>query len=329
MAQRAGVALDGCRVGLSAPSKYASRKAVLFVFEGTARNPGLVVKLSRRAATNHRLESEWRALTALSVRGIGDGATLPRPVFAGHHAGLAVVGETAVQGAPFRSRTRARPDCPLAGAAVDWLTGFGVATADACAGGGAEAAAALRALRQPFAAIYRPTRSTLAFLDEQIDAIAAADAFPVVFQHGDPGTWNVLVTDAGRPAFLDWEAFEPRGLPLWDLFYFLRSFAVTVARARGERDALRGIAAMLFTGGALGALLRDSVDRYAARVGLDPALAEPLFFTCWMHRALKEATRRRPGDLQRGHYLQLLELCVARRRELALRRPRWTAAAGV
>ena len=45
-----------------------------------------------------------------------------------------------------------------------------------------------------------------------------------------------------RPAFLDWEAAELHGMPLWDLFYFARSVAVGVARACGTRGSLEAFA---------------------------------------------------------------------------------------
>ena len=70
----------------------------------------------------------------------------------------------------------------------------------------------------------------------------SAERFPLVFQHGDPGPWNVLITSDGRPGFLDWEAAEPHGMPLWDLFHFLRSFGFQVSRAAGTRDPLRSFA---------------------------------------------------------------------------------------
>jgi hypothetical protein len=133
---------------------------------------------------------------------------------------------------------------------------------------------------------------------------------PIVLQHGDPGTWNLLVTPGGRPAFLDWEAAEHEGMPLWDVFYFVRSFAVTVARAAGVRSSLRGLRAQLLADMPVNRLLVAAVERQCARIGLDRELVEPLFVTCWMHRALKEATRLRPARLDRGHYVNLLRISL-------------------
>jgi hypothetical protein len=39
-------------------------------------------------------------------------------------------------------------------------------------------------------------------------------------------------------------------------------------------------------------------------------LIEPLFYTCWMHRALKESTRLTAGNLERGHYFSVLSACI-------------------
>ena len=45
-------------------------------------------------------------------------------------------------------------------------------------------------------------------------------AVPAVFQHGDLGSWNVVVHPGGFTV-LDWEDAVPHALPLWDLWYLL------------------------------------------------------------------------------------------------------------
>jgi aminoglycoside phosphotransferase (APT) family kinase protein len=140
----------------------------------------------------------------------------------------------------------------------------------------------------------------------------------LVFQHGDPGTWNVLVTKNGRVAFLDWEAAEVEGMPLWDLFYFLRSYCVGAARSQGATDPLAGFRQQFLGETQLGQLVREATRHYCERTSLSAQLIEPLFYLCWMHRALKEATRLSPSKLERGHYINLLRLCIDQR-ELAIR----------
>jgi hypothetical protein len=325
IARLAGVPIDDHRVGLSAPSDDASRKAMLFLFAPERDEPEYVVKLTRQSAHNDRLENEWRALQLLDDAGLNGSGLVPRPAFFGHHAGLAVLGQSALEGAPFRRRTTARPDCVHARRAADWLLDLAVATAHPAPGNG-HAAQSLRDLLARFVEIYDLTGHQHAYLDGQIDAIERhPDALPLVFQHGDPGTWNLLVTEDGRPAFLDWEAAEPDGMPLWDVFYFVRSFAVSVARVAGVGSTLNGFGRQFLRDQPINRLLVDAVERHCDELGLARELVEPLFLTCWVHRALKEAGGLAPGRLDTGHYVNLVRLCIDRADAPGLRRLYGTA----
>ena len=323
----AGEPLDGCRVALAAPGDYPSRKAILAVFPADGSEPGHIVKIARDPAFNGRLENEDRALRALAAAGIGDAATVPRASFFGHDGGLAVLGQTAITGVPFRQVARGTHECPAARAAIAWLMELGARTADRTIAEPAQAAAALRVLLDRFARLYRPSVAEHELLAEQTDAIAASrQPFPLVFQHGDPGVWNVLITGDGRAAFLDWEAAEQHGMPLWDLFYAARSVGIGVARATGTRSSLDAFAEQYLADGPLSRALADDVRRHCAQIDLDPALVGPLFFTCWMHRALKEAARLEPRRLAHGRYARLLRLCLQRRDAPGLTRLRGAAA---
>jgi hypothetical protein len=320
IARQAGVGLEGYRFGLSAPGNYSSRKVVLFLFGPGKGSPELIVKLTRSPELNHRLENEYRALKALAgLHAVPEG--FPRPLFAGHHAGLAIVGESALEGVPLASRTDGSPACPYGLAAVRWLTELGAATANPRIASSAEVADALDELLRRFVQIYRPTAPRQAFLAHQIAEVArASEDFPLVFQHGDPGIWNLLATPEQGVGFLDWEAYEPRGMPLWDLFYFLRSYCVSGAEAVAPRDRLQRFSRHFVEESPHGILLAESTRRYCESVGLAPRFVKPLFFTCWMHRALKESTRLPASRLSSGHYLRLLELCIDARDARPLRR---------
>jgi aminoglycoside phosphotransferase len=320
IARSAGVALDEHRAGLWAPSQYASRKGVLFLFAPGRRTPELVVKLTRDGTQNARLENEWRALRWLYAAAPGCRGAAPRAAFFGHHAGIAVLGQTAVAGTPLRRRTTAKPDCPLAHSTLRWLLDLGAATVHPVTDNHL-VADGLDDLLARFIALYRVTAGERDRLHGLVAAIAEAPhRVPLVLQHGDPGTWNVLVDDDGRPALLDWEAAERDGMPLWDAFYFMRSFAVTVARASGLTGPLAAVRRQLFGDQPINRMLAGAVDDHCARIGLDRELVEPLFVTCWMHRALKEATRLRPGQLEEGHYANLVRLSLRARANPGLRR---------
>jgi hypothetical protein len=326
IAAAAGERLDGCRVALASPCDYPSRKAILAVFLPDGSEPRYIVKIVRDPAFNGRLENEDRALRALAGAGIGDAATVPRASFFGHDGGLAVLAQTAIPGVPFRQVARGTHECPSARAAIAWLMELGARTADRTIAEPAQAAAALRVLLDRFARLYRPSVTEHEVLTEEIDAIAASPRpFPLVFQHGDPGVWNLLITPDGRPAFLDWEAAEQHGMPLWDLFYAARSVGIGVARAAGTRSSLDAFAEQHLADGPSSRALADDVARYCSQIDLDPALVGPLFYTCWMHRALKEAARLEPHSLANGRYARLLRLCLQRRDAPGLRRLRGAA----
>lgn len=321
IAQAAGVDISMHRWGLAALGRFTSRKVLVYLFPQTSALPEYIVKITRDPAYNSRLENAHRALLLLHDKGIGDREILPQAAFFGLHGGLAILGERVIEGAPFRGQTTATADCPYARNAIDWLIELGAVTANRGAATPRQVAEALETLLQRFTQIYQLAPAHRDFLMGQLALIARSDtAFPLVFQHGDPGTWNILVTRSGRAAFLDWEAAEPQGLPLWDLFYFIRSFGMWVSRAGGSGSALENFSQHFFAESALGATLIDATRRYCGQTGLAGELVGPLFYTCWMHRALKEATRLPLSRLEKGHYVNLLRQCIDQQDAPTLRR---------
>jgi hypothetical protein len=225
-----------------------------------------------------------------------------------------VLGESALDGVPFRERTRATPDCPQARAAVDWLLDLATATVSRATNDASGALSELWPRWERFRGTYRLAPEEQRHLESCVAALAeGAPGFPLVFQHGDPGPWNILVTPAGRPAFLDWEAGEAQGMPLWDLFHFLRSYGLLVSRKAGTRDPLKSFEQQFLEQSGVHRLLVDATGRLRSRIGLAAELVGPLFYTCWMHRALKEAATLPPDRLDRGRYIGILRLAIARR----------------
>jgi Phosphotransferase enzyme family len=322
LAAESGVALERHRWGLAAPGEFRSQKVLFFLFGPEGKDvPDYVVKITRDPRLNQRLENERRALELIHDAGFPGSRTLPRPVFFGYEHGLAVLGEAAVDGVSFLERTEATPHCPLAGAAIDWLVELGVATAQPPAGGDRAVAGQLEALFERFCRIYRVSRAHESFLASQIDSLAGSDnAFPLVFQHGDPGPWNLLVTANGEPAFLDWEAAEPEGMPLCDLFHFVRSFGIRVSRAAGTNDAVHSFEEQFLADSELGRLLVGKVSRFSTQAGLATELVAPLFYFCWIQRALKEVTRLHPQRVDQGRYVNLLRASIEGRESPGLRR---------
>ncbi len=325
LAEAEGVDIAKHRWALVATGDYSSRKILFYLFppdaQGQTLQPEYLVKLTRAPQFNYRLENEVHALRALQHAKVPGAHVLPRIVFSGHHSGLALAAQTAVPGEPFNRRTEATPDCPYARAAVNWLVDLGQATVNTEEATAAEVAQILESLVTRLADIYRLTPQHLAFLEQQLAVLAASSQpFPLVFQHGDPGPWNVLVRPDGTPVFIDWEAAEPLGMPLWDIWYFWRSFSVRVARKKGVRDRLEAFLQEFLSASELSIRIVASVRRYCEQVGVPREWVSPLFYLCWAHRALKEATRLSSHRLERGHYINLLRLCIDQRNMPTLRR---------
>ena len=321
LASQAGINIQQYRWGLAAHGEYSTRKVLFYLFKSDNESPEYIVKLVRNSTYNSRLENEYHALSTLWSKGVGALNFLPKPVFFGYHNELAILGETAIAGKSFRKMTGNHPDCPYARLAVQHLTELGVVIPDAYSTTPGKAAETLNRLFESFIRIYQPNTEVQTFLEKQIVSIASYEGtFPLVFQHGDPGAWNILVTSKGEVFFLDWESAEPNGVPLWDLFYFLRSYAVSFARKAGIRDAVRGFEQQFLLDNQFSHFTIEALHDYCQRLKLPVVLVEPLFYTCWMHRSLKEANRLGQNQLHKSHYFNLLISCIQKRDTLQMSR---------
>ena len=317
-AAAAGRDLDGWGWAVAARGDYDSQKVLVLLRPGDERAPTGVVKVTRSAGHASRLENEHAALVRLESLPMAAGR-VPRPWFAGRHAGRFLLGESLLDGVPFASRATWREDCPHLDDALGWLTAYGAATRRGVPA--ADVAVALLTLVDRFADIYGSSDEELSTLRQGFERLGGlGPSLPVVNQHGDPGTWNLLVDPAGQTMFLDWEAAETDGLPLWDLLYLFRSYAVTVSRRAGVRDRLDGAARHMLDGSPLADRLVRAVGAYRVAVGLPVQAIEPLLYGCWVHRAIKESTRMQAGRVQEGQFVRLIRLMLERPRAPTLAR---------
>ncbi len=290
---------------------YDSNKVAFLLFPsptaGDSARPGLIVKLTRSDEFNVRLDREHAALVELSSRRPVPRTSHPAPVFTGAHAGLTVVAQTIVAGDPFRLRTRATADCPFAAGAFEWIERLGVATARTEGHDSSDVVDRLRADVETLCEVFHVTKADVSCLRSAIERLASGPPTPSVFRHGDAGTWNAIVTEGDEVAFLDWEAADLRGMPLWDTFDFLRSFGAWIARRAGGGDRLENsLSGLLGDSGRIGAPV---VRRYCEAVGVPRSAVPALFFGCWVERALREAEWT-TGPLDDGQYINVLRHCI-------------------
>lgn len=309
IAADAGRDLSGWGWGVAARGDYDSQKVLVLLRPPSFAEPTGIVKVTRSEVHRARLENEARALDRLAGLPAAAGRA-PRPWFSGEHAGRVLLGASFIDGVAFTSRARWQPECPHLADAAGWLTELGAATATPVPAG--VVADALLSLLDRYERAYRPTSGELAGLRQRFETVRRIpEPIPAVLQHGDPGIWNLLIDATGRTVFLDWEAAEPDGLPLWDLLYLVRSYAVATSRRAGVRDRLEAASRHLLDASPLGERIIDLVQGYGARVGLPTAAVEALIYGCWVHRSLKESTRMAPERLADGQFVRLIRRMLA------------------
>lgn len=310
-AQESQVDLKGMKFGFSARGKYNSNKVIFYLFRNTKQLPDSIIKMTRASKYNERLENEYRVLSYLHDNKLVDSRSFPGPVFFGYHHDLAILCQKAIHGRPFRAVTEATPDCPYARSAIDWIVNLGTQSAKGRSASTRDVLKQIVKLFNQFTAIYDLSDEHRAYLAKEISSIGhQKESFPLVFQHGDPGTWNIFVTDSGDVVFLDWESGELSGMPLWDLFYFFRTYVSWMSRRSGIHNPLRSFEQYLINESEMSILLRRTVAKYCHGTGLETKFIRPLFYTCWMHRALKESARLSLDSMNDGHYVNLLRLCI-------------------
>ena len=306
----AGRDVAGWGWGVAARGDYDSQKVLLLLRPPGSDEPSAVVKITRSEAHGARLENEADILAHLTTLPIASGRA-PVPWFSGHHGGRVLLGESMVEGAAFGTRARWTPDCPFLADATAWLTELGAATRVPTAP--AAIADALLVLLDRYDRVYRPVAAEHAALRERFEGLGRiGGTVPTVLQHGDPGTWNLVVDEADRTVFLDWESAELDGLPLWDLLYFARSYVVAASRRSGLRDRLDAASRHLLDASPLGDRVAAIVDDYRARVGVPGEAVEALLYGCWVHRSLKEAGRMDPARVDQGQFVRLVRRMLAR-----------------
>ncbi len=298
------------RWAVAARGDYDSQKVLVLLAPPDHADPTGLAKVTRSSAHTARLSNEASALAALAGLPIAEGR-VPRRWFWGEHAGRGVLGASIVEGPGFGARAAFAPDDPWLRDAAGWLTDLAVATVRPVPA--EEVATALRVLLARFVRIYSATADEADQLEAKIRSLHRIDRpIPSVLQHGDPGIWNLVAQPDGRTGFLDWEAAELAGLPLFDLLYWFRSYAIASSRRAGTRDRLDAASRHLLDGSPLADRLVETVDEYRRRIDLPVEAIEPLVYGCWIHRSLKEATRLAPETIHQGQFVRLIRRMLER-----------------
>jgi len=101
---------------------------------------------------------------------------------------------------------------------------------------------------------------------------------PLLFEHGDLSSPNILIDGEASIGVVDWELANPKGLPAADLFFFLTYMAFAQKAAKRLKEYLQAFHKAFF---GRQAWARSHVVNYAQQLQLSPEWLKPLFVLCW------------------------------------------------
>ena len=269
-----------CACVVKTPRFRTSNHVVFLVFVGGTCEPIFVAKLPRIESHVDALDKEAMNLRAVQALRQGGFDSIPRLVTYERHGNWPLLVETALPGrimkpAVVQRRPRACLDSVLA-----WLSDLHMTHAS-------KSTDVQDSWRRRLEGSTRGLSDNLELSDEDwrlVDqtrklALALRDsAIPLVFEHGDLSSPNILELKGGRVGVLDWELADPEGLPAVDLFFFLNYVAIARSRPRKPEEFVAAFRAAFFGNAAWA---RPYVRRYAESLRLSADTLRSLFVLCW------------------------------------------------
>jgi aminoglycoside phosphotransferase len=261
------------------PRFRASSHVVFLVLAPGRPEPLLVAKLPRLASAGTVAEREVANLRA--VQGLrADGFdSIPRVIAYEEYLGRPILVETALVGRPMDPATVRRDRAACCAAVASWLA----ALQQPAHGAENDTAWFGRLVEQPlryFERVFPLSIEEARLLERTWELVAPLrdTALPLVFEHGDLSHPNLMLLHNGAVGVVDWELAEPRGLPAYDLFFFLTYAAFAMQNARKSGDYLAAFQAAFF---GAAAWARPYVVDYVQRLELPPHTITPLFVLSW------------------------------------------------
>ncbi len=263
------------------PRFRASSHVICFVLAEDRIEPILVVKLPRLPGDNERLDREVANLHVANHARVEEDKSIPRVVaYEDYHEHRLLI-ETAVPGRPMSPAiVRRQPDQCIE-AALTWLLDLQQATVSATPRD--ERDWFERLVEQPlqqFNALLPQSAEGAGLVHQTLSLMPPLrdHDMPLVMEHGDFSSPNILQDENGRVGVVDWELAEPKGLPAADLFFFLTYVAFAQQNARKNADYLKAFQQAYFGSQAWA---WSYVKRYRERLKLAPAMLAPLFVVTW------------------------------------------------
>lgn len=264
---------------LVATPSFASSRSVVFLMEpGPSHDATLVAKIARVESGAEALSREAENLRAVHMAY----ADVEAPRLTAHAVSdrHAIVLESGVPGRLMQPSLVRRDPAGCLDAVMRWLQDLHRATrvpASSAPGRVMALVDSPLSRLEPIVA-HDPASRDLLTRVRRLTSHLMTPGLPLVFEHGDLSSPNLLLQRDGRAGVLDWELATPRGLPAVDLFFFLAFIAF--ARERAKRPD-QYVAAFRHAFFGPDAWARPYIAQYAASVGVPKPALGPLFLLCW------------------------------------------------
>jgi aminoglycoside phosphotransferase (APT) family kinase protein len=262
------------------PRFDSSRNIVFLVYRIHSSVPALVVKIPRIDDLGGFLAREAESLRAVHRARPGGFDSIPRLIAHRVQGEELVLVETALTGRLMRpSVVRRRPrECVVA--ALRWLVDLQLTTLQRSSWNDNDYQ---RLVGEPLDTLERVVAqdeegSRLAAETRRLIAGLREAPLPLVFEHGDLSSPNLLLLKDGGLGVVDWELSHPKGLPLVDLLFFLAFVAFAQRDARTPATSVEAFRRAFF---GPAAWARRHVVRYVEQFPLPVSTLNALFVLCW------------------------------------------------
>jgi hypothetical protein len=292
---------------LLSESLYARGAIGVLAFRDAGRQPVVFAKVARDPDRDEQVAREYEILSALHERGDAwvRGA-IARPLFRRRIAGEWVAAVSAFSGPTMLDEIGRRGRggfCRSVAAGhfrliLDWLVRL------------SRPMGVRRPLSQedlerhvldPISLLYegRPRAPQVESFVDQVRGLVGHEMLMVPV-HNDLHPNNVILEPGSPPRVVDWETALLQGLPFHDLFYFTTFYRLLQPRPRGKE---RRFERAYWTPGWYLDLVGAAAAEYAAKLGIELALADTLFPLHLLERGARCARRGRKAGRDQVRHL--------------------------
>lgn len=265
---------------VATPRFHASAHLIFFVLTAASSKPILVVKVPRLPGDNSRLDKEVANLNAVHAARAGGFDSIPRILAYEDYLGHRLLVETALASPTMRPAVVRRQPRICIEALMNWL--LALHTSSARSSSGVEGWFA-NLVQNPLDEFenWLPVSETetvlIAATRTQAESLLKSP-IPLVMEHGDLSSPNILMNEKNQIGVVDWELAEPAGLPVVDLFFFLTYVAFSRKNAGKTSEYISAFRDAFFGSQAWSL---PYLQRYGAALHIPAAALRPLFLLCW------------------------------------------------